>query len=182
MCCPRAAHATLRLRDQFPGFRCFCLTMVVVELADKAGESYATALDLSHSDAGKVTASRALLTIDGMVDTSLPSFPRFCAGVTSSSSSSAALWRSQVLHQPMQLPRPDPTVNHPGSSFIAHQGLPVEDPPSVTKATCTGSASLTGNMATPCSDVGRKTTCGLCHLCGSPVACFTSTFAALPLI
>ena len=162
--------------SRFPVF----LSNYGCELAEK---SYATALDLSHSDAGKVTASRALLTIDGMVDTSLPSFPRFCAGVTSSSSRSAALWRLQVLHQPMQLPRPDPTVSHSGSSFIAYPGLPVENPQSVSKATCTPwSAALREKMAPPCSDVDRKTTCSLCDLCGLPVACLTSTFAVIPLI
>lgn len=82
---------------KFPGFRCFCLTTMVCWPTSWRYD--ATALDLSHSDAVKVTASRALLTIDGMVDTRLPSFPRFSAGVTNSSSYSAVLrqaWRSQV--------------------------------------------------------------------------------------
>lgn len=88
-------HATLRLRYQFPGFRCSRLTMVV----------------LPWPTSWRVTAGRALLTIDGIVDTGLPSFPRFSAGGRQQlqlRAHSAVAWRSQVLHQPMQLPRPDP--------------------------------------------------------------------------
>lgn len=114
---------------KFPGFRCFCLTTMVCWPTSWRYD--ATALDLSHSDAVQVTASRALLTVDGMVGTpDFQVFPGFVLGSPAAPATQQRCGRRGVhrFHQPMQLPRPDPTVNHPGSSFNAHPGLPVDNP------------------------------------------------------